>query len=225
MMETQAAVMKMCLDKKLTPDEPLVESNVHSSRVGLHREAASEKSQSWICIDLNLPYVPTYVDTDKPLIKDTMQTNDNTSANGSAFDSFLSKTSEQPEPLKLPELLTKDMMQNNDNSGANKSSFDSFLSETSQLELPKLPEPVIKDMAQRNEDSSVKKTRSLSETSKQPFIKSQRQSRRNRPLTTKVRKAIEHDLFRIRRKRKVRHYKISQQHQGLKELGEAPSLM
>lgn len=186
------------VDKKLTPDEPLVESNLHSSRVGLH----SEKSQSWICIDLNLPYVPTDADIDKPLIKDTMQNNDNASANGSAFDSFLSKTSEQPEPLKLPELLTKDMMQHNDNSGANKSSFDSFLSETSQLELPKLPEPVIKDMAQSNDDSSVKKASSLSETRKQPFIKSQRQSTRNQPLTTKVQEALEHDLFRTRRKRK-----------------------
>ncbi|KAM1042230.1 hypothetical protein ACFX2C_031323 [Malus domestica] len=89
------------------------------------------------------------------------------------------------------------------NSGANKSSFDSFLSETSQLELPKLPEPVIKDMAQSNDDSSVKKTSSLSDTSKQPFIKSQRQSTRNRPLTTtKVREALEHDLFKTRRKRK-----------------------
>ncbi|KAM1150834.1 hypothetical protein ACFX2I_031259 [Malus domestica] len=88
------------------------------------------------------------------------------------------------------------------NSGANKSSFDSFLSETSQLELPKLPEPVIKDMAQSNDDSSVKKTSSLSDTSKQPFIKSQRQSTRNRPLATKVREALEHDLFRTRRKRR-----------------------
>lgn len=149
------------VDKKLTPDEPLVESNLHSSRVGLLREAASEKSQSWICIDLNLPYVPTDADTDKPLIKDKMQNNDNASANGSAFDSFLSKKREQPEPLKLPELLTKDMKQNNDNSGANKSSFDSFVSETSQLELRKLPEPVIKDMAQSNDDSRVKKITSL----------------------------------------------------------------
>ncbi|TQD95021.1 hypothetical protein C1H46_019366 [Malus baccata] len=133
-------------------------------------EAASEKSQSWICIDLNLPYVLTDADTDKPLIKDTMQNNDNASANGSAFDSFLSKTSEQPQPPKLPELLTKDTMPNND----------------------KLS----------NDDSSVKKTSSLSDTSKQPLIKSQRQSTRNRPLTTKVREALEHDLFRTRRKRK-----------------------
>lgn len=110
----------------------------------LDREGSPEKSQPWTLIDLNFPPVSPDLGTDEPLIKCMMQNNDNSSENKS---SSLSETSEQPEPLKLPE--------------------------------------VGESMEQQ-----------------QPTIKSQRQSTRNRPLTTRAWEALELDFCRTKRKRK-----------------------
>ncbi|BBH10390.1 hypothetical protein Prudu_023163 [Prunus dulcis] len=110
----------------------------------LDREGSPEKSQPWTLIDLNLPPVSPDLGTDEPLIKCMMQNNDNSSENKS---SSLSDTSEQPEPLKLPE--------------------------------------VGESMEQQK-----------------PAIKSQRQSTRNRPLTTRAWEALELDFCRTKRKRK-----------------------